>query len=62
MIKKNKDSDVPGLGLAFVYYDRIDSAKDAQENLCGRRFQGRIVITSFYPEKKFKEVFLNVEN
>jgi splicing factor U2AF 65 kDa subunit len=58
---KENDIEPPGCGYVFIYYERIDSSREAQEALAGRRFQGRTVITSFYPEKKFKEIFLNLE-
>jgi len=44
---------VPGLGKVYVEYESIFSAKKAQTSLSGRRYDGRMVITSFFPEDKW---------
>jgi len=53
---------VPGLGKVFVEYESIFSAKKAQTALGGRRYDGRMVITSFYPEDKWAKGELENES
>jgi splicing factor U2AF subunit len=45
--------DPPGLGKIFVEYSNVEEAKQAQTALSGRRFDGRMVVTSFHPEVKW---------
>jgi len=54
--EENKQPDVPdppGLGKIYVEYSSVDEAKHAQTALSGRRFDGRMVVTSFHPEDKW---------
>jgi len=51
--KKEEIVNVPGFGKVFVEYYDIEDAKKAQRALSGRRYDGRMVITSFHPEEKW---------
>lgn len=42
-----------GVGKIFVKFNHIVAAKQARYRLSGRRYNGRIVIGSFYPENYF---------
>eukprot|EP00005_Dracoamoeba_jomungandri_P010424 CAMPEP_0174277460 /NCGR_PEP_ID=MMETSP0439-20130205/60942_1 /TAXON_ID=0 /ORGANISM="Stereomyxa ramosa, Strain Chinc5" /LENGTH=584 /DNA_ID=CAMNT_0015369783 /DNA_START=24 /DNA_END=1778 /DNA_ORIENTATION=+ len=44
---------VNGVGKVFVEYKTVEEAKKAQQNLAGRRFQGRTVLTSYYDEEEY---------
>jgi len=48
-----EDPPPPGFGKVFVEYEKIEHAKRAQTALSGRRYDGRMVITSFHPEEKW---------
>eukprot|EP01121_Diplochlamys_sp_Union-15-3_P009681 TRINITY_DN2645_c0_g1_i1.p1 TRINITY_DN2645_c0_g1~~TRINITY_DN2645_c0_g1_i1.p1 ORF type:complete len:175 (-),score=27.82 TRINITY_DN2645_c0_g1_i1:82-606(-) len=48
------DPSVPGLGKVFVEFDNLEDATQAQAKLSGRRFDGRMVITSFYDEEQYQ--------
>jgi len=55
----NDDEDplippVSGLGKVFVEFDKVEDATVAQSKLSGRRFDGRMVITSFFDEEDYK--------
>ena len=41
------------VGKVFVQYEYIIHAKKARHNLCGRTYNKRTVMVSFYPEEKF---------
>jgi len=43
----------PGFSKVFVEYEKVEYAKRAQTALSGRRYDGRMVITSFHPEDKW---------
>jgi splicing factor U2AF subunit len=43
----------PGFSKVFVEYEKVEHAKRAQTALSGRRYDGRMVITSFHPEDKW---------
>jgi len=45
--------DPPGLGKVFIEYSNVEEAKQAQTALSGRRYDGRMVVTSFHPEDKW---------
>jgi len=51
--QKPEIPDPPGLGKVFVEYAEVDEAKHAQTALSGRRYDGRMVVTSFHPEDKW---------
>jgi len=57
--KKPKDDEIveipkgSGVGKVFIEYETREQAQKAQQELAGRKFQGRIVITSFHPESLF---------
>ena len=42
-----------GVGKIFVKFNHIVAAKQARFNLSGRRYRGKLVIGSFYPENYF---------
>jgi len=44
----------PGFGKVFVEYEKVEHAKRAQTALSGRRYDGRMVITSFHPDEKWE--------
>jgi len=52
--KKEEIVNVSGFGKVFVEYYDIEDSKKAQRALSGRRYDGRMVITSFHPEEKWK--------
>jgi len=54
--------DPPGLGKVFVEYAEIDQAKHAQTALSGRRYDGRMVVTSFHPEDKWSQNILEPDD
>ena len=43
----------PAVGKVFIKYATIEAAKKARFGLSGRKFNGRIVVGSFYPENYF---------
>jgi splicing factor U2AF subunit len=45
----------PGFSKVFVEYEKVEYAKRAQTALSGRRYDGRMVITSFHPEEKWEK-------
>lgn len=45
---------VPGLGKVFVEFDSPTEAQRAQQNLAGRRFSNRVVVTSFFDVDRYK--------
>jgi len=51
--KQPEIPDPPGLGKIYVEYATVEEAKHAQTSLSGRRFDGRMVVTSFHPEDKW---------
>lgn len=48
------DSIQGGCGKVFVRFESIDDCKKALNALSGRKFSGRIVMTSFYDLEKYK--------
>jgi splicing factor U2AF 65 kDa subunit len=42
-----------GLGKIFIHFESKDAAVSAQRDFAGRKYDGRMVMTSFYPEDKF---------
>lgn len=46
--------EVPGCGKIFVEYRNTDEALKAQQALAGRKFGGRVVVTSFFDLDKFR--------
>lgn len=44
---------VPGFGKVFLHFESAESAATAQRDLAGRKYDGRMVITSFYPDQLF---------
>jgi splicing factor U2AF subunit len=45
---------VPGLGKIFIEFSKVEDARRAQVALGGRRYDGRLIITTFFDEEKFK--------
>lgn len=45
---------VPGLGKVFVEFDSATEAQRAQINLAGRRFAGRVVVTSYFARDRYR--------
>jgi len=52
--KVEEQVNVLGYGKVYIEYEHIEDAKTAQRALSGRRYDGRMVITSFHPEEKWK--------
>lgn len=56
--RSNEDEDdeskVPGLGKVFVEFDSPTEAQRAQQNLAGRRFANRIVVTSYFDRDRYR--------
>ncbi|KAG9511245.1 Splicing factor U2AF 50 kDa subunit [Fragariocoptes setiger] len=46
--------DVPGLGKIFVEFQTVTDAQRAQQNLAGRKFSKRIVVTSFFDRERYE--------
>ena len=51
--KRGPQPDVPGLGRIFVEMDSVHAAVRTAEELAGRSFNGRIVVTSFLDEDAY---------
>lgn len=49
----NTGNCTKGVGKVFVKFNHIVAAKQARFNLSGRRYRGKLVIGSFYPENYF---------
>lgn len=47
--------DVPGLGKVFVEFGSPDDAQKAQQNLAGRKFANRVVVTSFIEPERYHQ-------
>lgn len=45
--------EVPGCGKVFVEFTQISECIKAQQNLTGRKFANRVVITSYYDLDKY---------
>ncbi|RWS13205.1 splicing factor U2AF 50 kDa subunit-like protein [Dinothrombium tinctorium] len=45
--------EVPGLGKIFVEFNSIADCQKAQQNLAGRKFANRVVVTSFLDPDKY---------
>ncbi|KAF6030696.1 U2af50 [Bugula neritina] len=53
-----KGVDVPGCGKIFVEFSSVTECQKAQQNLTGRKFSNRVVVTSFFdPEKYHRREF-----
>lgn len=52
-MSKHMLPSVNGLGKVFLHYESRESAVTAQREFAGRKYDGRMVITSFYPEADF---------
>jgi splicing factor U2AF subunit len=52
----------PGFSKVFVEYEKVEYAKRAQTALSGRRYDGRMVITSFHPEDKWESIILEPDD
>lgn len=53
VIPKTKEGTIEAPGRVYIYYETVEQSQKAQHELSGRRFQGRLIITSYYPEEKF---------
>eukprot|EP01124_Arcella_intermedia_P020887 TRINITY_DN2848_c0_g1_i1.p2 TRINITY_DN2848_c0_g1~~TRINITY_DN2848_c0_g1_i1.p2 ORF type:complete len:209 (+),score=51.55 TRINITY_DN2848_c0_g1_i1:1138-1764(+) len=51
-----------GFGKVYVEYEKVEHAKRAQTALSGRRYDGRMVITSFHPEEKWERGLLEPDD
>lgn len=47
--------DVPGLGKVFVEFASPEDAQKAQQNLAGRKFANRVVVTSFIEPEMYHQ-------
>ncbi|UYV74779.1 U2AF2 [Cordylochernes scorpioides] len=45
--------EVPGCGKVFVEFDTVEACQRALHNLTGRKFNNRVVVTSFYDPDKY---------
>ncbi|KAG1668494.1 Splicing factor U2AF subunit [Nymphon striatum] len=45
--------DVPGCGKVFVEFNSVIDCQKAQQNLTGRKFANRVVVTSYYDPDKY---------
>jgi splicing factor U2AF subunit len=45
--------DIPGLGKVFVEFNSTADCQKAQQNLAGRKFANRVVVTSFVDPDKY---------
>lgn len=45
--------DVPGCGKVFVEFNSVIDCQKAQQNLAGRKFANRVVVTSYYDPDKY---------
>jgi splicing factor U2AF subunit len=52
----------PGFGKVYVEFNTPEEARKAQTGLAGRRFDGRMIITSFLPEDKWERGLLEPED
>ena len=43
----------PGVGKVYVKFEQTEEAARAKKAMLGRRYEGRVVETMFYPEEKF---------
>jgi len=48
-----KGVDVPGCGKIFIEFSAIADSQKAQQNLTGRKFSNRVVVTSYYDPDKY---------
>ncbi|XP_067938239.1 splicing factor U2AF 50 kDa subunit-like isoform X2 [Watersipora subatra] len=48
-----KGVDVPGCGKIYVEFNSVSDCQKAQQNLTGRKFSNRVVVTSFYDPDKY---------
>ena len=46
--------EVPGCGKIFVEFETLTDCEKAQEQLSGRRFAERVVVTSFFDLSRFQ--------
>ncbi|XP_059476744.1 splicing factor U2AF 50 kDa subunit isoform X2 [Neocloeon triangulifer] len=51
--KPIKGVDVPGCGKVFVEFNTIGDCQKAQQALTGRKFNNRVVVTSYYDPDKY---------
>lgn len=45
--------EVPGCGKVFVEFNSVIDCQQAQQNLAGRKFANRVVVTSYYDPDKY---------
>jgi len=45
--------DVPGLGKVFIEFNSVIDCQKAQQNLTGRKFANRVVVTSYFDPDKY---------
>jgi len=46
-------NSTPGYGKVYIEYETVEESKRAQIAVAGRRFDGRMIITSFLPEDRW---------
>eukprot|EP01125_Pyxidicula_operculata_P019620 TRINITY_DN7121_c1_g1_i4.p1 TRINITY_DN7121_c1_g1~~TRINITY_DN7121_c1_g1_i4.p1 ORF type:complete len:253 (-),score=70.48 TRINITY_DN7121_c1_g1_i4:26-784(-) len=51
--REDERTSPPGFGKVYVEYEKIEHAKRAQTALGGRRYDGRMVITTYLDEEKW---------
>jgi len=54
--------NVPGYGKVFIEFYDVEDAKTAQRALSGRRYDGRMVITSYLSEEKWQQRILDPDS
>jgi splicing factor U2AF subunit len=48
-----KGVEIPGVGKIFVEFAAISDCQRAQQNLSGRKFANRVVVTSYVDPEKY---------
>uniref|UniRef100_T1JHC7 U2 snRNP auxiliary factor large subunit n=1 Tax=Strigamia maritima TaxID=126957 RepID=T1JHC7_STRMM len=49
--------DIPGLGKVFVEFNSVIDCQKAQQNLTGRKFANRMVVTSYFDPDKYHRLY-----
>lgn len=52
--QEQQEQTIPGIGKVFVEFDSATEAQRAQINLAGRRFAGRVVVTSYFARDRYR--------
>lgn len=46
-------AEIPGLGKVFIKYESAKDAAEAHRSLAGRKYEDRVVLTTFFDEIKY---------